>query len=202
MIGLIAIVVVVVLLVVAGSVFGYAFFWAQKKGKSTAASFLLAACAVFVLSLPITWDAIPTWIAFKYYSDKEAGLVIYKTLEQWKLENPGVAVTLVPYGLKDTKAEVKKLGKDTFRNPINERFAYDSSKTKLFLSVTAHRLEFIDIKNEEILAKYVIVQSGNTGGLASGGSGWWAVWLIHSSANNAVNFFNIVDSFKQTGATK
>lgn len=42
----------------------------------------------------VFWDLIPTLVAHKYYCATEAGFWVYKTPEQWKLENPGVFETL------------------------------------------------------------------------------------------------------------
>lgn len=185
----------------------WAFVWTyrtkRRAGKSDGVAFVWAIGAVLVLSLPITWDAIPTWIAFKYYAKKEAGITVFKTLEQWKVENPGVAETLQPYRFGEKRAESKSLGNNKFRALLNDRFAYDSiSKEKLFLSVHANRHEVIDLKNEEVLVRYVEVASGNAGGLASGGEGWWAPWLIHRAASGFNTFFQILESIRNLRGTK
>ena len=203
MIGLIAIIVLGGLLLLAGWVFMWTYRAKRSKGKSDAVAFSWAVAAVVALSLPITWDAIPTWMAFEYYSNKEAGNKVFKTLEQWKEENPGVAETLVPYGFKDKRGELKNLGNNKFRYPVNDRFAYDSSKVNLFLSVYAVRYEVIDRNNEAVLVRHTGVVSGNSGGLATGGSGWWAFWLIHKTPDAVSSgFFNYVESIKALGAKK
>jgi len=203
MIGLMAISVLGGLLALAVWVFARTNKALLRHGKSEAAARAWAVAVVVALSLPITWDAIPTWIAFEYYSHKEAGIQVFKTLEQWKAENPGVAGALVPYGFKDKRGESQNLGNNKFRHPLNERFAYDSSKTNLFLSVYAVRYELIDRKNEVVLVRHTSVISGNSGGLAAGGSGWWAFWLIHKTPDAVFNgFFNYVESTKALGEMK
>lgn len=204
MIGLIAIIVLGALLLLACWVFVWTYRAKRRKGKSDKVAFAWAVAAVLLLSSPITWDAIPTWIAFEYYANKEAQFTVFKTLEQWKVENPGVAETLEPYGFKDKRADFKKLTNNKSRNPLNDRFAYDStSREKLFLSVHANRYEIIDLKTTEVLVRYVEVASGNTGGIATGGDGWWAFWLIHQSKAGGFNeFFQFVESVKNLGATK
>ena len=172
MIGLFAIIVLGGLLALACWAFIWTYRNRRRHGKSDAVSFAWAVGAVVVLSLPITWDAIPTWIAFEYYSNKEAGVKVYKTLEQWKMENPGVAETLQPFGFSEKRAQHENLGNNKFRRLLNERLAYDDQHfDKLFLSVYAHRFAVIDVKKNELLMSYVEVGSGNAGGLASGGSG-------------------------------
>jgi hypothetical protein len=127
MTGLIALLVLGGLLTLALWVFAKTHKTMLTKGKSRAAANAWAVWAVVVLSLPLTWDAIPTWIAFEYYAHKEAGLTVFKTLEQWKAENPGVAETLEPYGFKDKRGDFKKLSAYKSRTPLNDRFAYDST---------------------------------------------------------------------------
>ena len=203
MIGLIVILVLGVLLVLASWAFVWTYKAKRRQGKSDLQSFAWAVGAVVVLSLPITWDAIPTWIAFKYYSDKEAGITVFKTLEQWKVENPGVAETIIPYGFRDKRGELQNLGSDKFRYPVNDRFAYDSSKEQLFLSVYAIRYEVIDRKNDEVLVRHVAVGSGNEGGLATGGGGWWAFWLINKPSQSGYETYSQYrDAVTNMGARK
>jgi hypothetical protein len=180
MIGLISIIAVGGLFLLACGAFTWTYRARRRKGQSQRAAFVWAMAAVALLSLPITWDAIPTWIAFEHYSRNEAGVKILKTLEQWKAENPGVAETLEPYRLRDKRANVTRLANGKLRYPLNDRFAYDTWKRdQLFLSVYANSYEVIDRKSGEVLMRYVEVGSGNPGGLASGGERWWAFWLIH-----------------------
>ena len=50
--------------------------------------------AIVMYLIPF-WDWIPTVAVHHYYCAKESGFWVYKTLDQWKVENPGVAETLV-----------------------------------------------------------------------------------------------------------
>jgi heme/copper-type cytochrome/quinol oxidase subunit 2 len=171
MIGLIALLILVGLVLLAYWVFVWSYRANRRKGKSNRESMVWAAGAVLLLSSP-TWDAIPIWIAYEYYNNKEAGVKVFKTLEQWKAENPGVAETLKPYGFKDKRGEHINLGYKKYLHPLNDRFAYTEQYfDKLFMSVHAHRLAVIDFKTKEVLVRYVEVGSGNAGGLASGGPG-------------------------------
>ena len=203
MIGLLAIIVLGGLLALAILIFARTNKAFLRHGKSEAVARVWAVAVVVALSLPITWDAIPTWIAFEYYSHKEAGIQVFKTLEQRKAENPGVAATLAPYGFRDKRGELKTMGNEKFRYPLNDQFAYDRSKVKLFLSVYAVRYEVIDRKNDAVLVRHTSVVSGNSGGLATGGSGWWAFWLIHETPDAVSGgFFNYVESTKALGEMK
>lgn len=203
MIGLIAIIFLGGLLLLACWAFIAVYKAKRRNGKRDAVAFAWAIVTVIVLSLPITWDAIPTWIAFEYYAKKEAGIQVFKSLDQWKAENPGVAETLEPYGFKDKREELINLGNNKFRQPLNDRFAYDSSEMNLFLSVKAIRREVIDRKSESVLIRHTSVISGNSGGLATGGDGWWAFWLIHKTPDaGSGRFFNYVVLIKELGVQK
>ena len=203
MIGLLAIIVLVALLAIAVGVSAWTRKSMLRSGWSQSEARVGAIVAVALLSLPITWDAIPTWIAFEYYAHKEVGIQVLKTLKQWNMENPGVAQTLEPYGLKDKRGELKNLGGNKFRYPLNDRFVYDHSKEKLFLSVYAVRYELLDRKNETVLVRHTRVISGNGGGIASGGPGWWAFWLVHKTPDAVSDgFFSFVESTRAIGEIK
>lgn len=186
MIGLMFLIVIGVLLTLAIWVFAWTNKTLLQKGKSKTASRSWSAMAVLALSLPITWDAIPTWIAFEYYSHKEAGIQVFKTLEQWKAENPGVAEELEPYGILYTDKRTKAVELTDGRNRmmLNARFAYDTKVTNMFLSVRMAQQEIVDSKTDQVLVRWVRVGSGNSGGLAGGGVGWWKFWLLFKSSTS------------------
>ena len=182
MIGLIAVIVLAVLLIL--FVLGYKKVkdFALKGGSDASTASVWGIVGVLMLSLPITWDAIPTWIAFQYYARAHAGITVFKTLDQWKKENPGVAETLEPYGFfKDKRSKFQVIAPEKYRYPMSARFAYDEWTNPLFLSVRARRHEIVDTKTGEVLISYSQIVSGNSGGLATGGGGWWAFWLINQT---------------------
>jgi hypothetical protein len=187
MIGLIALIVLGGLLALAIWVFLWTHKTMRGNGKSGAVATAWAFGAVIALSLPITWDAIPTWIAFKYYAQKEAGITVFKTLEQWKAENPGVAETLEPYkrSVNDKRMDSIKLSDHKSRTRMNDRFAFDDQSERYFLSVGVRRREIVDTKTGFVLFRLVTVGSGNPSGLAQGGAGWWKPWLVHRSSTEA-----------------
>ena len=65
MTGLIALLVLGGLFTLAVWVFAKTHRTMLDKGKSRAVASAWAVGAVVVLSLPLTWDAIPTWVAFR-----------------------------------------------------------------------------------------------------------------------------------------
>jgi hypothetical protein len=200
MIGLIAIFVFGALLLVMCSVFVWTYKAKRRSGKNRWGALRWAVAAPIALLLLITWDAIPTWLAFEYYAKKDAQFTLLKSLAQWKAENPGVSETLEPYGrtARDERSNSMHMSNGMSRTPLNARFAYDTQSEALFLSVRLTRHEIIDTKSEEVVFRFMAVNSGNSGGLAAGGPGWWKPWLIHRSAQVADvdRFYRIADSFK------
>lgn len=184
MIGLMALAVLLGLLTLAIWVFAKTHKTMQAKGKSRAVANAWAVCAVVALSLPLTWDAIPTWIAFEYYAHKEAGLTVFKTLEQWKADNPGVAETLEPYGkdYNDRRTKAIELTDNKTRWMLNARFASDREVLNPVLSVHLVHQDIVDTKTGELMVRFSGAGSGNSGGLALGGAGWWKFWNLHTTS--------------------
>ena len=81
------------LLLVAVTRWGYRL--AEKKGLPRKQRWLWATGGFLIVYLPLFWDWIPTIAVHQYYCAKDAGFWVYKTLDQWKVENPGVMETLV-----------------------------------------------------------------------------------------------------------
>lgn len=160
--------------------------WAAKRislkaGQSAATAQRWKYGVLAAVLLAIFWDWLPTWIAYEYYS-RQAGLTVFKTLEQWKVENPGVAEGLEAYRdyTRDRRGDVVRLPNGRLRYPLNARFASDNWREYVFLSVQVWTFEVVDQKTNEVLARYIDVSSGPRG--APGGEGWWKVWTVHGSS--------------------
>ena len=187
--------------------------WAAKRislkaGQSAATAQRWKYGVLAAVLLAIFWDWLPTWIASEYYS-RQSGLTVFKTLEQWKAEHPGVAGTLEAYQLNskaDKRAALVYLPNDVFRDPLNARFAMDWWKETPILSIRVWRRQLIDTQTNIVLASETSVTSGNPGGIASGGAGWAKPWLIRErtpemqDASNA--FLKVVDSAHQIAERK
>ncbi len=178
MFGLFAILSVAALLIVIYAIFTWLSrrYFPQKKLGVPAPRW---AVGMALLVLLLTWDTLPTWLAFTYYSNREAGVTVYKTLEQWKAEHPDEAARLKPRA-KGSQPSKRNLGGGMTLTEMNERLGYTSQRfDKLTSNVYAHRFEIIDMPTNEVLLRYVQIGAGNGGGLATGGDGWWAFWLVH-----------------------
>lgn len=149
-------------------VMGISAYLARRKGKNPAKWALLSAFSLFVF---VFWDYYPTKWTHQYYCEKEAGFWVYKTLNQWKAENPGVMETLVynkampyvqtPYGVA---------------NALNLRFIYIYKYEGPFLfNRWRVETEIRDSKNGEVIAREVGFSTSQIRRQA----GWsgWKFWL-------------------------
>jgi hypothetical protein len=165
----------------------WAFRAAKKSGKSAGKAGMWAAVAALVILAPVFWDAIPTYVAFKYYSQKEAGLKVFKTLEQWKQENPGVAETLSKMPDQGYPTVVLNDGKE--RSKINDRLVVDTRYGEhLFLSVKRGTRQLVDVKTNEVLAQYTGISAAPNWSLHAGGNdpNWFKLWFygLNSPSND------------------
>lgn len=128
--------------------------WAGKRGRR---AWLWRTVAAITMYLLVAWDQIPTYLATEYYCATQAGLTVYKTPEQWKQENPGIAETLT----WQRGGNINKVGKWGRDELLNERFVYSTRIISFnFLPVDISTNRLIDkIKGNE-LARLVVVSSG------------------------------------------
>jgi len=142
--------------------------YARKSGKSAKR---WGWGALLVMYLIPFWDWIPTVAVHQYYCAKDSGFWVYKTLDQWKAENPGVMETLVennksPEGIApDWPLEHRH---NMSIAHINERFGMtyknhlsSSEERELFLNVWRWKYELQDKNTGEILARQVDFSTGN-----------------------------------------
>ena len=64
--------------------------YARGTGRNT---WVWGGLTALIMYLIPFWDWLPTVAMHRYYCEKEAGFWVYKSLEQWKEENPGVMET-------------------------------------------------------------------------------------------------------------
>jgi len=65
--------------------------YAKKNGKSAKRWGWSAALVMYLIPF---WDWIPTVVVHQYYCAKDSGFWVYKTLDEWKAENPGALAPL------------------------------------------------------------------------------------------------------------
>jgi len=158
--------------------------------------------AVLVMYLIPFWDWIPTVAVHQYYCATEAGFWVYKTVDQWKAENPGVMETLVANKGYPSLHE-GDMANYTSTNLLNPRFnLIVKYRGPLFLHRWLREDTLIDTKTNETLARYVDFSTSQERRQA----GWsgWKFWLDSRNCvggmNNAIASGNLIGQFK--GAEK
>ena len=147
---------------------------AKKRGKSV---WRWGAGAALVMYLIPFWDWLPTVAAHRYYCATEAGFWVYKTVEQWKVENPGVMETLVAK-IITVPDESERDDEDNWRLTfnLNERVQLTNAHAGSF---PLHRWRtesmLIDAQSGVVLVRSVDFYTAQT----RAGGGWrgWKVWL-------------------------
>ena len=135
--------------------------------------------AAFVLFLIPFWDWLPTVAMHRYYCSQDSGFWVYKTLDQWKAENPGVTETLVA---NKTAVSIQNA------YVLNQRFNWVIKQEPY--SPLNHMIreeqQVVDSKTGEVLARYVDYSTSHERPQA----GWygWKLWLHNEHcAGGAVN---------------
>ena len=136
----------------------WAMSYAKKKGKSVKKWGWGAALVMYMIPF---WDWIPTVAMHQYYCAKDSGFWVYKTLDQWKAENPSVIKTLVSNkGAPSTRQGDMVNYTDTYF--LNQRINKVVKKSGPFLfNIWRWEQTVVDGKTSEILARYVNFSSGS-----------------------------------------
>ena len=162
MIGLAYLVAMGLYLLISIVVVRWAIGYARKNGKNAKR---WGWGAAFVMYSIVFWDWIPTVVVHQYYCAKDSGFWVYKTLDQWKAENPGVAETLVVTKGVPPKEERFNDGHGrTDTNFLNDRFNWLVTEQDIFplLPIIMRELQVKDVFKNEVLARYVDFGTGNS----------------------------------------
>jgi hypothetical protein len=168
-----------------------ALFYAIRTGRSKWGWGIGAFLLVF---LPVFWDWIPTVALHQYYCAKESGFWVYKTLDQWKAENPGVMETLVANkGASHTHVGSGDEYTNTFF--LNSRFNWVVKHNGQFLfNRWRYVQEVVDAKTGEVLARYVDFSTSQERQQA----GWsgWKFWLANRHCSDGERNDSLMRQFK------
>ncbi len=117
--------------------------------------------AALVMYLIPFWDWLPTVAIHRYYCSTEAGFWVYKTVDQWKAENPGVADTLFANkGAPSVTQGNMENYVDTYS--LNQRFnRVVKHNGPLLINRWRWEQEVVDSKTNQVLARYVDFSTGN-----------------------------------------
>ena len=174
----------------------WAISYARKHGKSAKR---WGWGAAFVMYSIVFWDWIPTVATHQYYCAKDSGFWVYKTLDQWKAENPGVMETLVANKIPVLVFHEGDQNSWTEAEMLNQRIKMVSKRNgPLFLHRWRWEGEWVDSKNNEVLARYVDFYTSHERRQA----GWsgWKFWLATDHCvgyqEKAIKFSNSIEQFK------
>jgi hypothetical protein len=175
MFGLIVIGALGIYLVLLIAVTGLSYRAASKRGLPLGKRLLAAGAGFLLIYLPVFWDHIPTIMAHQYYCEKEAGFWVYKTVEQWKSENPGVIEVLIS-NRRQVRKSVGDMNNYADTSLLNERFEFLAKHNgPLFLNRWRREQEIVDVKTGAVLARSVDFSTSQERRQA----GWsgWKMWL-------------------------
>ena len=146
--------------------------WARKHGRNAKR---WGWGAVLFMYLLVAWEQIPIYLLHKYYCATAVGYWVYKTPEQWKAENPGVAQTLQPPTKNLPRYQL--VDHEGTGDILNERFAEESRVfSPPLLPVAVVHDVVVDRQTGEVMARSVTVSSGY-GQFPSGRRNSWKVWV-------------------------
>jgi hypothetical protein len=140
----------------------------------------------------VFWDFIPTLIVYKYYCSTKAGFWVYKTPEQWKAENPGVAETLT-WQEKSISFEEPA---GAWGELLNERLIEKNLKKEIaILPIAIFERSIVDLKTDVIVVKRISVGTGYYDGREL--LRFWANFGSFSPGSR--EFGNYVNEYKKMG---
>jgi hypothetical protein len=175
MIGLIVLAVAVAYLLLWLVVVTVTYRIAKRKGASRKKAWVAAGIACLLMYLIPFWDWLPTVAAHRYYCWKDSGFTVYKTLDQWKAENPGVAETLRWKDLSDHSVDPRTGNQTVF---LNQRFLWETHYRHLpILPVTIYEDRLVDRETNAILARAVDLGTGCGNPMTSNEFCSWKGWL-------------------------
>lgn len=148
---------------------------AKKNGKSAKRWGWSAALVMYLIPF---WDWIPTVAVHQYYCSTEAGFWVYKSVDQWKQENPGVMEKLVPRSIATVRIRDERIDENNWKSSheLNDRFEYSyEHRGPLPMYRWGTEVTLKDGKTNEVLVRSIDFYTAQ---IRSGG-GWrgWKFWL-------------------------
>lgn len=185
------------LLVAIAAVIGTVKF-AKKNGKSAKRWGWSVALVMYLIPF---WDWMPTVAMHRYYCSKEAGFWVYKTVDQWEKENPGVIETLVPKPIANVRIQSERIDENNWKSSheLNDRFEYSyEHRGPLPIYRWETEVTLKDGKTNEVLVRSIDFYTAQT--RAGGGWSGWKFWLSvdHCSTHrdNSQSFLEYLTKIK------
>ena len=122
---------------------------ARQRGRSGWKWGLAAGLVMYML---VFWDWIPTVVAHKYYCARYGGFTQYKSIDEWKRENPGSSDGLTAHIGWESDPVISD-GKITYS--VNQKISLESSRTKKFLYIIRRESRIKEKETGEVLAELI-----------------------------------------------
>lgn len=153
----------------------FAYRWAAIRNLPRSRRAVAAAVGFLLIYLPVFWDHIPTLVTHKYYCKTEAGFWVYKTADQWNVENPGVLETLVAAN-NEPILRAGDMQNYTDTHLVNQRFNLLVTQAgPLPVNLWRHESKLLDRASNTVLARYVDFSTSQERRQA--GLSGWKFWL-------------------------
>lgn len=160
--------------------------YSRRHGKNVKRWGIGAALGMYLIPF---WDWLPTVAMHQYYCATEAGFWVYKSVDQWKAENPGALQKLVSYNRNADGFNVDwpsryEYGDEghTLRNisQVNERFTLivTQSDVSNLIRIIRRESALLDNVDGSVMARYVDYGTGNSVKNTIGPPGPMKYWLI------------------------
>ncbi len=159
--------------------------WANKRGITGRKRLYIGIAGFIVVTLWFFGKNVISYTAFRYYYCKyEAGMTVYKTLEQWQQENPGVWETLKPindsmnYRDREKYPDValeREFNGNVYKvsSAGNQRIiSYSRSEYPFWGAIDKEIYLLWDNKTQEVLAKQQFFRWRNTWDTTPDKDGW------------------------------
>lgn len=179
--GLIIIPTITLCVLISVGIIFLAVAYAIKRKKNP---WVWGASIAFVIYNIVFWDWIPTMVLHKYYCSTQAGFWVYKTVNEWRIENVENINKLgstnnEKYDFPTYEGDVSKFSGTEF---VNHNIRYNFKHNgPLFIHRWRIEAELVDINSNEVLAKYVDFSTSQEKRQA----GWsgWKFWLNTSGCD-------------------
>lgn len=162
-------------LLISIGVVAWAISHAKKNGKSVKRWGWGAALVMYLIPF---WDWLPTVAVHQYYCAKDSGFWVYKTLDQWKAENPERILTLER---RSTSTQKEEEGYKEIHQ-LNQRFNWviNHHGVSSVLQISKREEVLVDTKNNEALARFVDFSRGK-----QRSTGTTKFWLVSNDCNGS-----------------
>ncbi len=149
----------------------------------------------------VFWDLIPTFVTLQYNCITEGGYWVYKTPEQWKIENPNVAKVLFHTKGIDSLSKGDRYNYiDTYY--LNQRFDWvvERNRFRQLRYLRHEEQKIVDKKTGEVMARYIGFNTKIGGGISWEKIKFWQVgWQCFGGIRNNGSLRSIRDEYTTIG---